>query len=539
VACARRNARAARVVTTLATLFLLAGACALYAPTLGFEFLSYDDPVYVTRNPHLAGGFTAEAVRWAFTQAHAGNWHPLTWLSHALDIEWFGLEPAGHHATNVALHALNAALLFFALRALTGRAGRSFAVAALFALHPLQIESVAWVAERKNLLSTSFGLLAIWAYAGHARRGGAARGVAVTLLLAASLMAKAMFVTLPFLLLLFDVWPLARAASVRRRVLEKLPLFALAAAVSALVYIVQARAGAMDPAAHLPLLARLAHLPIAYVGYLAHALWPLDLAVLYPHPLIAEGAALPAARVALALAALLGLSALAFWRTRHGRPAALIGWLWFLGTLVPVIGIVQVGWQGLADRYAYVPLIGLLLAGVWTAADALECVPSARSRAAAGALATAAVCALLALASRAQLDPWRQSRTLFERALAVTGPNPVMHNELGVVLADEASYGPAEEHFRSAIALAPRWGAPAQNLGSLLRALGRPAEALPHLERGVALSPDPISARVALANALLDLGRRDEARAQLERALAVDPRDPRALLLQRRFEQLR
>jgi tetratricopeptide (TPR) repeat protein len=293
----------------------------------------------------------------------------------------------------------------------------------------------------------------------------------------------------------------------------------------------------MDPAAHLPLLARLVHLPIAYLGYLAHALWPLDLAVLYPHPLIAEGATLPGARVALALALLLGLSALAFWGHRRGHPAALIGWLWFLGTLVPVSGIVQVGWQGLADRYAYVPLIGLLVAGVWTAADLLEhTLPSARSRAAGAALVTAAACALLALATRAQLEPWRHSRALFEHALAVTGPNPVMHNELGVVLADEARYGPAEEHFRSAIALAPRWSAPEQNLGALLRARGRAAQALPHLERGVALLPGHAPARVALANALLDLGRREEARAQLERALAIDGADPQALLLKRRFE---
>jgi tetratricopeptide (TPR) repeat protein len=350
-------------------------------------------------------------------------------------------------------------------------------------------------------------------------------------------MAKAMLVTLPFLLLLLDVWPLARAASLRQRVVEKLPLFALAAGVSALVWAVQARAGAMDPAAHLPLLARIAHLPIAYTGYLAHALWPWHLAVLYPHPLIAEGATLPGARVALALAVLLGISALALWAHRRGRPAAWVGWLWFLGTLVPVSGIVQVGWQGIADRYAYVPLIGLLVAGVWTAADALERVPSARSRAA-GAFATGAVCALLAFATHAQLGPWQTSRTLFERALAVTGPNPVMHNELGVVLADAASYGPAEEQFRSAIALAPRWSAPRQNLGSLLRALGRPAEALPHLEQSVALAPGDIPAHVALANVLLDLGRSADARGHLERALAIDPGDPRALLLQRRFEQL-
>lgn len=527
-----------RLAVVLGVASLLAGVATLYAPALGFEFLAYDDTVYVSQNPHLAGGFSAEAVRWAFTNAHAGNWHPLTWLSHGLDVEWFGLAPAGHHATNVALHALNVGLLFGVLHALTGQRGRSFAVAALFALHPLQLESVAWVAERKNLLSTSFGLLAIGAHARWARRGGRGRYLAVAALLAASLMAKAMLVTLPFLLLLLDVWPLRRAERARRLVLEKLPLFALSATVSAIVYVSQASAGAMEPAAQLPLALRLAYLPVAYLGYLAHALWPVDLAVLYPHPLIAEGATLSGARVALALAVLLGLSALALWRYRRGRPAALIGWLWFLGTLVPVSGIVQVGWQGLADRYAYVPLIGLLVAGVWSAGDALErALPPAR-RMPAGALAVACVCALLAFAARAQLGYWERSRALFERAIAVTGPNPVMHNELGVLLSGERSFAPAREHFETAIALAPRWSVPYQNLGSLLRTLGLPVQALPHLERSVALAPDGIPARVALANVLLDLGRRDEARSHLEHALAIDAFDPRARLLRVRLEAL-
>jgi tetratricopeptide (TPR) repeat protein len=522
----------------LAAAALIGAVAALYAPALGFEFLSYDDPVYVSRNPFLAEGLTAASARFAFTHSHAGNWHPLTWLSHALDVEWFGLAPAGHHGTNIALHALNAALLFAALSALTGRRGRSFAVAALFALHPLQLESVAWVAERKNLLSTSFGLLALLAYAGYARRGGALLLLAVTLLLAASLMAKAMLVTLPFLLLLLDVWPLERSASWRRRVLEKLPLFALAAAVSAIVYLAQARAGAMDPAAQLSLLERLVHLPLAYVGYLARALWPFELAVLYPHPLLAPGAALPWAPSALALLVLLGLSALAAWRFRRGEPAAWIGWLWFLGTLVPVSGIVQVGWQGTADRYAYVPLIGLLLALVWTAADALARIrPEAQSRAAA-VLATALACALLAAASRAQLGHWQRSETLFERALAVTGPNPVMHNELGVLLAEGRRYAPARAHFEAATALAPDWSAPHLNLGSLLRTLGRPADALSPLERSVALDPELIGARIALANTLLDLDRRAEARAELERALELGAADPRVRLLRRRFDSL-
>ena len=525
-----------RLRTPLAAAALSAAVAALYAPALGFAFLSYDDPVYVSRNPHLAEGLTAASVRFAFAHAHAGNWHPLTWLSHALDVELFGLAPAGHHATNVALHAGNAALLFAALAALTRKPGRSFAVAALFALHPLQLESVAWVAERKNLLSTSFGLLALLAYAGYARRGGALLLLGVTALLAASLLSKAMLVTLPFLLLLLDVWPLERRETLGRRVVEKLPLFALSTAVSALVFVVQSRAGAMDPSAHVPLLARLAYLPLATVDYLARALWPQGLAVLYPHPLITGGGALSAAAVGLATLLLLSLSALAFWRYRRGARAAWIGWLWFLGALVPVSGIVQVGWQGTADRYAYVPLIGLLLAVVWSAADVLARIrPAARARGAA-VLATALACALLALASRAQLGHWRSSEALFARALAVTGPNPVMHNELGAVFVAETRYAAAREQFEAALALAPDWSAPYLNLGSLLRAAGQPADALPLLERSVALDPARVASRIALANVLLDLGRREDAEAQLDGARALDAADPRVLFVETRLE---
>ncbi|MEN8159582.1 MAG: tetratricopeptide repeat protein [Myxococcota bacterium] len=518
-------------------LLLLVAVAWLYAPALGFAFLSYDDPVYVSRNPHLAAGFTWESIRWAFTEAHAGNWHPLTWLSHMADVTVFGLAPAGHHAVNVALHGVNTALVFFALRTLTGRAGRSLAVAALFALHPLGIESVAWVAERKNLLSTSFGLLAIAAYAGPARRGPVRLGW-VTVWMAASLLAKAMWVTLPFLLLLLDVWPLRRRESFARRVLEKWPLFALSVAASIVTYVVQAQAGAMEPAAALALGDRLAYLPLAYVGYLAHALWPLELAVLYPHPLLAEGAAIPWGAVAGAAAGLVAGTALAAFAYRRGRPAPAIGWLWFLGMLVPVSGVVQIGWQGLADRYAYVPLIGLLLAGVWAVADALERRAPADWRAPAALTAAVVVSALLAGATRAQLGFWRDSIPLFERAIAVTGPNPVMHNELGVALGGERRYGPAREQLEIAATLAPRWSVPPQNLGSLLRARERPEEALPHLEHSVALAPDQIGARIALANALLDLDRRAEARRHLEHALALDPEDPRARLFRARLQQL-
>jgi hypothetical protein len=515
---------------------LLLAVAWLYAPALDFAFLSYDDPVYVTRNPHLASGFSWRSVWWAFSEAHAGNWHPLTWLSHMADVAWFGLEPAGHHAVNVVLHGTNTALLFFAMRSLTGRPGRSLAVAALFALHPLQIESVAWVSERKNLLSTSFGLMAITAYAGYARHGGTRRMAMVAAWMAASLLSKAMWVTLPFLLLLLDVWPLRRPARFWERVREKWPLFALSIVASLVTYVFQQRAGAMEPAADLPWLDRLAYVPVAYLGYLVRAVWPTDLAVLYPHPLLAETATLPWAEMALGCLVGVGLTRLAAWAFRCGHAAPLIGWLWFVGMLVPVIGIVQVGWQGLADRYVYVPLIGLSLAAVWGVADALEGWPHARKRSIA-LMATGVLSVALASATHAQLAFWRSSTSLFERALSVTDPNPVMHNELGIALGAEQRYTAAREQFEMAARLAPRWSVPLQNMGSLLRTLGRPDEALPYLERSLALAPQQLGTLVTLANTLLDLDRPAEARLHLESARALAPKDPRTRLVWARLER--
>jgi tetratricopeptide (TPR) repeat protein len=502
---------------------LVAGAALLYAPALGFEFLAFDDPDYVTENVHVSRGLGAEGLAWAFGAAHAGNWHPLTWLSHMLDVTAFGLAPAGHHATNVALHALNAALVFLVLRVLTGRSGRSFVVAAVFAVHPVQVESVAWVAERKNLLSTSFGLLALGAYAGWVRHGGALRWAALAAAFLASLLSKAMLVTLPFALLLLDVWPLARHRTTRvwRLVLEKLPLLALSAAVSAIAYRVQSSAGAVPAEFVLPL--RLAYAPIAYVRHLAHLFWPAQLGVLYPHPLLAENAELALGNAAAAAVALALLTALAALVARRGQPAALVGWLFFLGTLVPVIGVVQVGNQALADRYAYVPLIGLLVALVWSVADALAATLSEPRRRLVAALLAAAVCAPLALATHAQLEPWRSSHALFLHTLAVTGPNPVMLRELGVLRAQVGDAAGALPYYEQAVALAPRWGLALQNLGGALSELGHPEQALPYLEQGVALDPGRASGHAALGSTLLRLGRPEDARAPLSRAVEMEP----------------
>jgi tetratricopeptide (TPR) repeat protein len=512
-------------IRSIAVAALLAGVALLYAPTLRFEFLSFDDPVYVTANRHVTAGLTTDGVRWAFTAGEGGNWHPLTWLSHMLDVRWFGLEPSGHHATNLALHALNAALLFLVLDALTRRPGRSFVVATLFALHPIQVESVAWVAERKNLLSTSFGLLALGAYASYARHGGAWRWAALAGAMAASLMAKAMLVTLPFVLLLLDVWPLERTRTtpLRRLLLEKLPLLLLSGAASVVAYHAQADVGAMASSGDLPWAARLAYAPIAYLRHLGHLFWPSGLAVLYPHPLLADGARLAATQVALALLALAVPSALALFASRRGQRAALIGWLFFLGTLVPVIGVVQVGSQALADRYAYLPMIGILVALTWGGADLLGAALDEPRRRSAAWLATAVVCVLLAFSARSQLTPWRSSKPLFLRAIAVTGPNPIMHRELGLLLTQAGDYASALPHLEQAAALAPGWGLAQRDLGAVLSKLGHPEQALAHLESGVALGPERADARAALGAALLQLGRADEACEQLEQAVRLEP----------------
>src|SRR5579883_3235845 len=344
-------------------------ALAAYAP-IGdgsYQFLNVDDNEYVTENPHVQAGLTGPSLWWALTKFHSHNWHPLTWMSLQLDWQLYGPNPLGFHITNVLLHAANAVLLFFALRSLTGAVGRSAVVAAFFAVHPLHVESVAWVAERKDVLSTLFGMLALVAYTRYARSGSLSRYLLVVAFLALSLLAKPMLVTLPFLFLLLDYWPLRRwpaQASARRLLLEKVPLLVLVLFSCVMTLIAQHRGGAVNSLKLTPLSERLANSSLAYVQYLGQTIAPLNLAVFYPFP---HG------RVSfpLALAAGLLLACLTWlaWRERKSRPYFLVGWLWYLGTMVPVIGVVQVGGQAHADRYTYFPLIGIFLLVVWGLAD--------------------------------------------------------------------------------------------------------------------------------------------------------------------------
>jgi protein O-mannosyl-transferase len=502
-----------RPTTAAVALALGIATLALYARVAGHAFLFFDDDLYVHANERVRAGLSWAGVAWAFTTLDVSNWQPLTWLSHMLDVELFGVTPAGPHLVNAALHAANAALLFAVLRALTGAPGRSAAVALLFAVHPLHVESVAWIAERKDVLSTAFGLLALAAYARYAARPAPRRLVPVAAAFALSLMAKAMWVTLPFLLLLLDFWPLQRVAgspaerdpgppprppvSLRRAVLEKVPLLLMSAAASAVTFVAQRRSGMIAPLDFGPG-QRAANAAVSYALYLARTVWPSGLAVHYP-----LRRTLPAWEVAAAAALLAALTAGALWLARR-RPFVLVGWLWFLGMLVPVAGLVQLGGQAMADRYTYVPLAGVFVAAVWGGALLLP-------RRAALAVAAAAVAALSA-ATWVQLGHWRDDETLFRRALAVTEDNGLAHYNLGTRLAVAGRLDEARPLLARAAQLEPGNGGAWNALGNFAQLDGDLAGAADLYRRAGAVSPRLLEARYNLATTLARLGRCEEAR---------------------------
>lgn len=529
----------------LVALLLFGATFALYARTGSFPFVEYDDPAYVRDNPHLAAGLTAETIEWACTStSYQYNWHPLTWLSHALDLELFGLDAGAHHLVNAGLHALNAALFFLAFLALTGRATASALTAALFALHPLRVESVAWIAERKDVLAGTFFALALMAYARHARAPSRRRMAWVALALAAGLLAKPTLVTVPFVLLLLDVWPLGRLAGVEARATcraapcpprsagalwrEKLPLFVLSLLASVMTLIAQHGGGAFRASIALP--ERLANAAVGGVTYLRQFLWPFELAVFYPHPALVEPARshlLAGSAAALALVLLAG----AAWRARRRWPWIAVGLLWFLGMLVPMSGLLQVGYLAHADRYAYLSALGLELALAWSVTEGLRSRP--RLRLPAAALATGALAAL-ALRTSDQLTHWRDSRTLFEHALAVTEANFVAHNNLGSVLAAAGRVDEGLVHFEAAARLLPGYHEAELNLGRARYQRGEFALARAAFERAVAARPASGAARLFLAAACLRLDDPACARAELAAALEAEPEldgDPRTLQL--------
>jgi Flp pilus assembly protein TadD len=495
-------------------------AVLVYAPVRGHAFVSWDDQTYVCSNPHVAGGPTAANIRWAFTTGYAGNWHPLTWISHMLDVSLFGMDAGAHHVTNLVLHVANTLLLFGVLRRATGALGRSAFVAALFAVHPLHVESVAWVAERKDVLSTLFLLLTLEAYVAWVRAPSPKRYALVLLAFAAGLMSKPMIVTLPFALLLLDAWPLRRmtdAAAARRLVVEKIPLFVLAAASCVVTFVAQRGWGAVGGLEKYPLGGRVANALVAYVAYVVKTLKPTGLSALYPYD-----PALPIWRAALAGAALVGVTLLAV-RQRRARPWFLVGWLWFLGTLVPVIGLVQVGMQSMADRYTYVPLVGLFVVIAWGATDLVGW--ERRRGAALPAAAVAATLACAVLASR-QVETWKDSEALWRHAVNVDPDSAVARNDLGTALCDQGRYDDAIVEFREFLRIRPDDADAHNNIGHALSMQGRHDEAVAEFRAAIAARPDFARAYGNLGLALRTLGRRDEALAALREASRLEPDYP-------------
>ena len=489
-------------------------------------FLTYDDSLYVTANPHLAPPITLAKLGWAFTSFHAANWHPLAWLSHMADCGLFGVNPRAHHLVNVAFHLANTLLLFELLRRMTGQWGRSAVVAALFALHPLHVESVAWVAERKDVLCGLFFLLALLAYRAYAGKPSAARYGAVAALFTLSLMAKPMAVTLPFVLMLLDYWPLGRwtgadkdglAAGRVRCVLEKMPLLALAVLSCIVTVAAQRHAGAIQSAEVFPWSMRLANVPIAYLQYLFKTFWPAHLAAFYPHPGPMAGMRL--FRVGAGVLGLLLVSA-GVWLSRRKTPYLLAGWCWFVGMLVPAIGIVQVGAQGMADRYTYLPLIGVFIAVVWGVADAGQTMRLPRVLMAGMAIAVLAACGV---AASAQLQYWKDSVTLFTHALKTTGPNEFVRCALGKALLEEGRLPEAAEELLAALELDDYLTQAHTALGVVYLKQGRLADASNHLEQALRLDPNDTDAHIGLGNALNRLGRSEEAVQHYQAVLCLMP----------------
>ena len=522
---ARRDVRLA-----IGICLLLAAATVASYETLGdAAFINFDDYGYVYGNVHVTSGLTWENVAWAFTTTHMANWHPLTWLSHMLDSQLFGLDAGAHHLTSLLLHVANTLLLFLILLRATGSFSRSGFAAALFALHPLHVESVAWVSERKDVLSTFFWMLTVGSYLRFARLPSARTYFPVCLFFTLGLMSKPMLVTLPFTLLLFDFWPLRRieigrslaANGIARKKLpalvrEKTPLFLLSGISSAITFWVQKSGGAVGSLDVWPFDVRIANATVAYVQYIAKMFWPAELAVYYPHPGFP-----PIWELAVSGALLLAVSLFVL-RAAGQRPALAVGWLWYIGTLLPVIGLVQTGSQATADRYTYVPLIGLFIMLAWG-------IPRSamRGRLAKLGVATgvAACLAALVLLTWKQVGYWKDSIRVFEHALEVTRTNSLAHYNLAFALGGEGRLAEAMAHYEAALRVDPNHKEARYEIGVLLERSGRIDDAIRAYTEAVQMHPDHVRAHNDLAALFSRAGRLEEAVYQLREALRVDPSD--------------
>jgi len=487
-------------------LFLVLITLTCYWQIKNHDFINYDDDVYVTENHNVQNGLTFESLSWAFTTNHGSNWHPLTWVSHMLDIELFGEKAGRHHLVNVLFHTANSLLLFFIIRRMTGAVWQSAFIAALFALHPLHVESVAWVAERKDVLSTFFWMLTIWAYVRYVERPWAGRYLPVVGFFVLGLMSKPMLVTLPFVLLLLDYWPLGRfqfgQPGIRRLVFEKVPLFSLSLASCVATYIAQHSGGAVISLTAYSLGVRIANALVVYTAYVGKMIWPSNMAVLYPFQ-----PAIPLWKIAVAFLLLLAISWAAVKNIKK-RPFFAVGWLWYLGTLVPVIGLVQVGLQSMADRYTYVPLIGLFIIISWGAS---EITAQWRYRHEILGAVSAGIILVLTSVTWFQIQYWDNSISLFERAIRVTQNNYVAHNNLGNSLEKLGRSDEAIGYFTKALKINPGYSEAHSNMGISLLSKGRLHEAIHHFSKALGINPFYAGAHNNLGVALTKLGRTEEA----------------------------
>lgn len=494
------------------------------------DFVDYDDYVYVTKNPNVTGGITRESIVWAFTRFYAANWHPLTWLSHMLDCQLFGLNPAGHHLTSLLIHIVSVLLLFWALERMTGAVWPSAFAAAAFALHPLQVESIAWVAQRKSVLSGLFWMLTIVAYIRYTEKPRVGRYLLVVLSLALGLMAKPMVVTLPFVLLLLDYWPLGRLQwhhqgekeilpqpestdtdrnrfSIARLIGEKIPLFILVAASSIVTYIAQQSAHAV---VYVPLKARIVHAAVSYLGYIMKMAYPTHLAVLYPYP--------DKARIDYMLL-LLVISALVLWRAKQLRWLT-VGWLWYIGTLIPVIGLIQVGDQAMADRYIYLPSIGIFIIVAWGVPELLA---KWHYRKIALPAVAAVALAVLLMCTRMQVSHWKSDSTLFGHALEVTENNSVMHNRYAAALAKNGQIDEAIVHYKKALQIRPDYAEAYSNLGAAFSDQGKLDQAIIYYNKALSIKPTLAKTHKNLGYVLLGQNKLDEAVEHFIEALRIKP----------------
>ena len=513
-------------------LILFAGVLILYVPALDSSFVNYDDPAYVSSNSHVLQGFSWSNVAWAFRATTEANWHPLTWLSHMADVQLFGLNPRGHHLTSVLLHGCNVVLLFFILRRATGCLLRSAVVAGLFAVHPLNVECVAWVAERKSVLSMFFLLLALVAYGSYARGRSVGRYAVVVALFALGLAAKPMVITLPVLLLLWDYWPLRRMSSesegersIPLLVAEKIPLFALSAASSWITLYAQHSGGALGTTESLPFAARVQNAVYSYAAYIGKGIWPSGLAVFYPHPenSLVSWKVLAAALFIVAIT-------VAAWRQREHRRYLLTGWLWYLAALAPMIGIVQVGRQAMADRYAYLPLVGLFIIAVWGCA---ELFASLKLSAVVQITIAAAVVVSYASVAFLQINYWHNSYTLFAHALQVTSHNGIAEDNFGVALMEMGRPDLARPHFEAAAEFIPQLSTAHYNVAVLEQQQNHPDAARREYELALKYSSDAneiVQSHSNLGFLLLELNDLKGAIEQFDGALQINPGKQNSLL---------